>query len=60
MEEDIDTYEPDTPTERAVARRLGVSVEYVQHFLTVFEEEFDRIETLQWERIKNARAGKPE
>ncbi len=64
MEEDLDTYEHDnpevgTPTHRAMAKRLGVTIAYVQHFLNVFEEEFDRIETLQYERKKEARNANP-
>jgi hypothetical protein len=55
VEEDIDTYEPNTPVERALARRYGVSVEWVRDFLLAFEEEFDRIDDLQRARIKNGR-----
>jgi hypothetical protein len=57
MEEDLDTFEPTTPCERAVAKRLGLDVEHVKLILDTFEEEFDRIETIKWEREKNGNSG---
>lgn len=47
MTEDLDTYEPSTPVERALAARFGMTVEEVQEFLKAFEEEFERIDNLQ-------------
>jgi len=52
--DDLDTYEPSTPVERAVAHRLGIDLEQVQLILGTFEEEFDRIEDLHTAR-ENAR-----
>lgn len=54
--EDIDTYdvdnpEVDTPVTRAVAKRLGMTVPEVRRVLDTFEEEFDRIDALQAERL---------
>lgn len=60
MEEDLETYEPNTPVERAVARRLGIEVEYVKLILDTFEEEFDRIETIQWEKGKSNKVASPD